>query len=112
MLELFSDRARRILTLAQNDARARGHKSIHTCNLLIGFLIYGEGHAADILGKLGVKLDDVSSEIDRVYPRANVQTYGHIPTTSNTKKYSTRRRSLLGVSSTRTSGPSTCLMPA
>jgi ATP-dependent Clp protease ATP-binding subunit ClpC len=86
MLELFSDRARRILTLAQNDARARGHKSIHTCNLLIGFLIYGEGHAADILGKLGVKLDDVSSEIDRVYPRANVQTYGHIPTTSNTKK--------------------------
>src|SRR5205085_402600 len=62
----FSERARRVLTLAQEEARRLNHGYIGTEHLLLGLVREGEGIAAGVLESLGVNLERVRAETTRV----------------------------------------------
>src|SRR3990170_2975656 len=62
----FTDRARKVLTLAQDEARRLDHNYIGTEHLLLGLVREGEGIAAGVLESLGVNLDKVRHEVIRV----------------------------------------------
>ena len=62
MFERFTDRARRVLVDAQDEARSLSHSFIGPEHILLG-LIRGEGVAAKVLGQLGVSLDEVREKV-------------------------------------------------
>ena len=62
MFERFTDRARRVIVLAQEEARALQHNYIGTEHLLLGLIREGEGVAAKALASKGVELDAMSDE--------------------------------------------------
>ena len=63
MFERFTDRARRVVVLAQEEARALNHNYIGTEHILLGLLAEGEGVAAQVLGGLGLDLPKVRQEV-------------------------------------------------
>src|SRR5215213_6085459 len=67
----FTDRARKVLTLAQDEARRLGHNYIGTEHLLLGLVREGEGIAAGVLESLGVNLDKVRHEVIRVLSQSS-----------------------------------------
>lgn len=86
MFERFTDRARRVVVLAQEEARTLNHNHIGTEHFLLGLLHEGEGVAAKALTALGVDFDDARK---RVVERIGVGpqiTHGHIPFTPRGKK--------------------------
>ena len=66
MFERFTDRARQTVVLAQEEARRLGHNYIGTEHLLLGLLREGEGVAAQALGRMGISLADVRSDVVRI----------------------------------------------
>ncbi|MFI6076368.1 ATP-dependent Clp protease ATP-binding subunit [Actinoplanes sp. NPDC051343] len=82
MFERFTDRARRVVVLAQEEARRLGHNCIGTEHLLLGLLSEGEGVAAKALQGLGVSVQGVRGQIDR----GSEEPGGHIPFTPRAKK--------------------------
>ena len=69
MFERFTDRARRVLVLAQEEARTLGHNFLGTEHLLLGFLRESDGVAAKALSQLGVRLDDVRERVKETIGR-------------------------------------------
>ena len=67
MFERFTDRARRVLVVAQDEARSLHHSFIGPEHIVLG-LIQGEGVAAKVLGQLGVRLDEVRGRVAGVAP--------------------------------------------
>src|SRR5918993_1264160 len=67
----FTDRARKVLTLAQDEAQRLGHNYIGTEHLLLGLVREGEGIAAGVLESLGVNLDKVRHEVIRVLSQSS-----------------------------------------
>ena len=63
MFERFTDRARRVVVLAQEDARMLNHNYIGTEHILLGLIHEGEGVAAQVLGALGADLDGVRERV-------------------------------------------------
>ncbi len=86
MFERFTDKARKVIMLAQEEARGLDHNYIGTEHLLLGLLIEDEGLAAKVLSDLGLTSDKVRSEIERRIGRGNEQPKGHIPFTPRAKK--------------------------
>jgi ATP-dependent Clp protease ATP-binding subunit ClpA len=86
MLERFTDRARRVVVLAQDEARRLNHDYIGTEHLLLGLLHEGEGVAARALESLGIGLDAVRREVEQVIGRGQQAHSGHIPFTPRGKK--------------------------
>jgi hypothetical protein len=86
MFERFTDRARRLIVLAQEDARRRGHDYIGTEHILLGLLHEGEGVAARALGNLGIELPTVRAQVEEIIGRGTATPSGHIPFTSRAKK--------------------------
>ncbi|MEV6849940.1 ATP-dependent Clp protease ATP-binding subunit [Actinoplanes sp. NPDC051411] len=82
MFERFTDRARRVVVLAQDEARMLNHNYIGTEHLLLGLLSEGEGAAAQALKGLGVSLQDIRRRVDR----GEAEPGGHIPFTPRAKK--------------------------
>ena len=68
MFERFTDRARRVLVLAQDEARAMEHNFLGTEHVLLGMLAEGEGVAAKALTELGTDLDGMRSRIREAIP--------------------------------------------
>ena len=62
MFERFTDRARRVIVLAQEEARTLQHNYIGTEHLLLGLIREGEGVAAKALASKGVNLDDTRKD--------------------------------------------------
>ena len=60
MFERFTDRARRVVVLAQEEARRLNHNYIGTEHILLGLIQEGEGHAAKALDELNINIDSVS----------------------------------------------------
>ena len=86
MFERFTDRARRVLVLAQEEARLLGHNYIGTEHILLGLVHEGEGVAAKALGSLGVSAEAVREKVvERVAP-AGTPTTGSPPFTPRAKK--------------------------
>ena len=86
MFERFTDRARRVVVLAQDEARALNHNYIGTEHLLLGLIHEGEGVAAKALESMDISLDAVRSQIIEIIGEGQSAPTGHIPFTPRGKK--------------------------
>jgi hypothetical protein len=86
MFERFTDRARRVVVLAQEEARLLNHNYIGTEHILLGLVHEGEGVAAQALTQLGVSLEAVRAEVTEIIGRGADAPGGHIPFTPRSKK--------------------------
>ena len=86
MFERFTDQARRVVVLAQDQARSLGHDHIGTEHILLGLLSEGEGLAAQALAALEVSLDAARDQVVEIVGEGTSQQSGHIPFTPRTKK--------------------------
>ena len=86
MFERFTDRARRVVVLAQEEARLLNHNYIGTEHILLGLIGEGEGVAARALESLGIRLDAVRQQVEAIIGRGQQPPHGHIPFTPRGKK--------------------------
>jgi len=86
MFERFTDRARRVVVLAQEEARMLDHSYIGTEHILLGLIREGEGVAAKALESLGISLDAVRQQVEEIIGRGQHAPSGHIPFTPRAKK--------------------------
>jgi ATP-dependent Clp protease ATP-binding subunit ClpC len=86
VFERFTDRARRVVVLAQEEARMLNHNYIGTEHLLLGLIHEGEGVAAKTLESLGISLDAIRSQVVEIIGMGNKAPTGHIPFTPRAKK--------------------------
>jgi len=86
MFERFTDRARRVVVLAQDEARKLDHNYIGTEHILLGLLRDGEGVAVAALDGLGIRLDETRAKVTEIIGRGSEQPSGHIPFTPRAKK--------------------------
>ncbi len=86
MFERFTDRARRVVVLAQEEARSLDHNWIGTEHILLGLMREGDGVAAKTLESLGISLDAVRQQVEEIIGRGQQPPSGHIPFTPRTKK--------------------------
>jgi hypothetical protein len=86
MFERFTDRARRVLTLAEEEARLLDHGFIGTEHLLLGLISEGEGLAAKVLESLDISLESVRREVEQTVGRAHGTPGGSPPFTPRAKK--------------------------
>jgi ATP-dependent Clp protease ATP-binding subunit ClpA len=86
MFERFTDRARRVVVLGQEEARLLNHNYIGTEHLLLGLIHEGEGVAAKALESLGIRLGAVRSQVEEVIGQGQSAPTGHIPFTPRAKK--------------------------
>ncbi|MDO4259966.1 MAG: ATP-dependent Clp protease ATP-binding subunit [Actinomycetaceae bacterium] len=86
MFERFTDRARRVVVLAQDEARSLHHNYIGTEHLLLGLITEGEGVAAKALDMMEIKKDDVRAAVVDVIGEGQKPVEGHIPFTPRAKR--------------------------
>jgi hypothetical protein len=86
MFERFTDRARRVVVLAQEEARMLNHSYIGTEHLLLGLIHEGEGVAAKALQSLGISLEALRQHVQEITGRGQGQQQGHVPFTPRAKK--------------------------
>src|SRR5829696_3245407 len=86
MFERFTDRARRVVVLAQEEARLLDHNYIGTEHILLGLVHEGGGVAAQALTQLGVSLEAVRDQVKEIIGRGAEAPTGHIPFTPRAKK--------------------------
>jgi ATP-dependent Clp protease ATP-binding subunit ClpA len=86
MFERFTERARRAVAQAQEEARMLDHGYIGTEHILLGLLREGEGVAARALQSLGIRLDAVRQQVEEIIGRGQQAPSGHIPFTPRAKK--------------------------
>src|SRR6476661_5275254 len=99
MFERFTDRARRVVVLAQEEARMLNHNYIGTEHILLGLIHEGEGVAAKALESLSISLDGVREQVQEIIGQGQQAPSGHIPFTPRAKKVlelSLREALLLG----------------
>jgi len=87
MFNRFTERARKVVILAKEEARRFNHDYIGTEHILLGLVREGEGVAASVLQKMGVSLEKIRLEIEKlVQPGPTTQIIGDIPFTPRAKK--------------------------
>jgi ATP-dependent Clp protease ATP-binding subunit ClpC len=86
VFERFTDRARRVVVLAQEEARRLNHNYIGTEHLLLGLVHEGEGVAAKALEALDISLEAVRTQVEEIIGRGGQAPAGHIPFTPRAKK--------------------------
>jgi ATP-dependent Clp protease ATP-binding subunit ClpC len=86
VFERFTDRARRVLVLAQEEARLLNHNYIGTEHLLLGLIHEGEGVAATALESLAMSLEAVRGQVEEIIGQGQSAPTGHIPFTPRAKK--------------------------
>src|ERR1700680_128090 len=82
----FTERARKVLTLAQEEAQRFNHNYIGTEHLLLGLVREGDGVAAKVLNNLGVELSKVRSAVEFIRGRGEKSISGEIGLTPRAKK--------------------------
>ncbi len=82
----FTERARKVLTLAQEEAQRFNHNYIGTEHLLLGLVREGEGVAAKVLANMGVELSKVRSAVEFIIGRGDRMVMGEIGLTPRAKK--------------------------
>ena len=85
MFERFTDKARRVITLAQEEARMLNHNYIGTEHILLGLIYEDEGVAAKALESLGISLDAVRQQVEEIIGQGQQAPSGHIPLTPRAK---------------------------
>ena len=86
MFERFTDRARRVVVLAQEEARMLNHNYIGTEHILLGLIHEGDGIAAKALESLGISLEAVRAQVEEIIGQGQQAPSGHIPFTPRAKK--------------------------
>src|SRR3989441_4369099 len=86
MFERFTDRARRVVVLAQEEARMLNHNYIGTEHILLGLIHEGEGVAAKALESLSISLEAVRQQVEEIIGQGQAAPTGHIPFTPRAKK--------------------------
>jgi ATP-dependent Clp protease ATP-binding subunit ClpC len=86
MFERFTDRARRVVVLAQEEARLLNHNYIGTEHILLGLVREGEGVAAQALTSMSIELDAVRGKVEEIIGQGQAAPTGHIPFTPRAKK--------------------------
>jgi ATP-dependent Clp protease ATP-binding subunit ClpC len=86
MFERFTEGARKVVVLAQEEARALKHNYIGTEHILLGLLREEEGLAARVLASLEITVDEVRAQVARIIGQGDEVTTGQIPFTPRTKK--------------------------
>ena len=86
MFERFTDRARRVVVLAQEEARMLNHNYIGTEHILLGLIHEGEGVAAKGLESLGISLEAVRAQVEEIIGQGQQAPSVHIPFTPRAKK--------------------------
>ena len=86
MFERFTDRARRVVVLAQEEARLLNHNYIGTEHILLGLIHEGEGVAAKALESLSINLESVRQQVVEIIGQGQQAPSGHIPFTPRAKK--------------------------
>ncbi|MFH0839071.1 MAG: ATP-dependent Clp protease ATP-binding subunit [Candidatus Omnitrophota bacterium] len=87
MFDRFTERARKVIMLAKEEARKFNHDYIGTEHILLGLLREGEGVAAAVLQSLGISLDIIRQEVEKlVHPGSGAIVSGDIPFTPKSKK--------------------------
>lgn len=86
MFERFTDRARRVIVLAQEEARTLQHNYIGTEHLLLGLIREGEGVAAKALSAKGVSLENTRKQVEEMIGKGSTAPSGHIPFTPHAKQ--------------------------
>src|SRR5690554_7745751 len=86
MFERFTDRARRVVVLAQEEARMLNHNYIGTEHILLGLVREGEGVAAKALEAMDISLNGVREQVQEIIGEGSHAPSGHIPFTPRAKK--------------------------
>jgi ATP-dependent Clp protease ATP-binding subunit ClpC len=86
VFERFTDRARRVVVMAQEEAMMLNHSYIGTEHILLGLIHEGEGVAAKALEALGMSLDEVRRDVEEIVGQGQSAPTGHIPFTPRAKK--------------------------
>ena len=86
MFERFTDRARRVIVLAQDEAKLLNHNYIGTEHILLGLIHEGEGVAAKALESLGISLEAVRDQVEEIIGQGQQVPKGHIPFTPRAKR--------------------------
>jgi ATP-dependent Clp protease ATP-binding subunit ClpC len=86
MFERFTDRARRVVVLAQEEARMLNHNHIGTEHILLGLIHEGQGVAAKALESLGISLEAVRQQVTEIIGQGQQAPSGHIPFTPRAKR--------------------------
>jgi hypothetical protein len=86
MFERFTDRARRVVVLAQEEARMLNHSFIGTEHILLALIDEGDGVGAKALESLGISLDTVRQQVEEIIGQGQQAPSGHIPFTPRAKK--------------------------
>ena len=86
MFERFTDRARRVIVLAQDEAKLLNHNYIGTEHILLGLIHEGEGVAAKALESLGISLEAVRAQVEEIIGQGQQVPTGHIPFTPRAKR--------------------------
>ncbi|MEN9739807.1 MAG: hypothetical protein RLZ72_73, partial [Actinomycetota bacterium] len=86
MFERFTDRARRVVVLAQEEAKGLNHNYIGTEHILLGLIKEGDGIAAKALAELNISIDSVREQVQEIIGQGQQAPSGHIPFTPRAKK--------------------------
>ncbi len=86
MFKRFTNRARRVVVLGQEEARTLRHDHMGTEHILLGLLAEGEGIAAQVLQRAGITLGAARAEIEEIVGCGDAAPPGHIPFTPRAKK--------------------------
>ena len=86
MFERFTERARRVVVLAQEEARMLDHNYIGTEHILLGLIHEGDGVAARVIGSMGLTLEAARDQVEQIIGRGDAPPSGHIPFTPRAKK--------------------------
>ncbi len=86
MFDKVTDGARRVVVLAQQNARMLNHNYIGTEHILLGLIHEGEGVAAKALESLGISLEGVRHQVEEIIGQGQPPTSAHIPFTPRAKK--------------------------
>ncbi|MDI6703541.1 MAG: ATP-dependent Clp protease ATP-binding subunit [bacterium] len=87
MFERFTERAQRILQLAQEEAKRLSHDYLGTEHILLGLVKEGEGIAVEVLNILGINLNSIKTEVEKLVPKGSAMlTLGRVPFTPHAKK--------------------------
>lgn len=86
MFERFTERARKVVYLAQQEAARLGHNVVGTEHLLLGLVVEGEGVAAKALEVLEISLDRIRQEVEKIIGSGEPNPFGEIPFTPRAKR--------------------------
>ena len=86
MFERFTEKAIKVIMLAQEETRRLGHKTVGSEQILLGLVAEGTGIGASVLSSAGLKLKDVRVEVEKVVGRGSGYSDGEIPFTASAKK--------------------------